>query len=356
MFQSVCFPAPAGRTTLLLLVLAIRAWRSSVALTQFAPPGTLTGNHVPSPSPADSVALRAQAPVAARARARDARGVGDARALAPTPARHRLRGGGVPEPARVLVSATRDGDGARHGVHARVRVLQRRHWAARSRRPARARAARRGDRRARSAPRRDHFGGPRRPRGRRRVHFVRCIEHIRARCPHTTIEILTPDFRHKDGAIERVAAARPDVYNHNVETVPRLYRRIRPGASFDHSVDLLRRVKRCEPATFTKSGLMVGLGEEPDEVLAVRRGAARRHFLTIGHTCAHPRHAPSALCHPRSCELQRAALARGFLLGIVFSAPRIGLPCRFRFPHCWPPARSCRTRPLISLAARERSP
>ena len=93
-------------------------------------------------------------------------------------------------------------------------------------------------------------------------HFVATIEAIREAAPGTTIEILTPDFRRKDGAIDRVAAARPDVYNHNLETVPRLYRKIRPGASYRHSLDLLARVKSLEPATFTKSGIMVGLGEE----------------------------------------------------------------------------------------------
>src|SRR5262245_838939 len=155
-------------------------------------------------------------------------------------------------------------------------------------------------------------------------HFVRCIERIRARTPGTTIEILTPDFRHKDGAIERVAAARPDVYNHNVETVPRLYRGIRPGASFAHSVDLLRRVRRCEPATFTKSGLMVGLGEGPDEVLAVMdalRGADV-DFLTIGqYLRPTPRHAPVAryVDPGEFASYREAALARGFLL--VSSSP-----------------------------------
>jgi lipoic acid synthetase len=155
-------------------------------------------------------------------------------------------------------------------------------------------------------------------------HFVSCIAAIRARCADTTIEILTPDFRHKDGAIERVAAARPDVYNHNVETVPRLYRRIRPGASFAHSVDLLRRVKRCEPAAFTKSGLMVGLGEEPDEVLAVMDAlrAADVDFLTIGqYLRPTPRHAPVAryVDPAEFTGYREAALARGFLL--VSSSP-----------------------------------
>jgi lipoic acid synthetase len=155
-------------------------------------------------------------------------------------------------------------------------------------------------------------------------HFVRCIEEIRARAPVATIEILTPDFRHKDGAIERVASARPDVYNHNVETVPRLYKRIRPGASFAHSVDLLRRVKRCAPGTFTKSGLMVGLGEEPEEVFEVMdvlRGADV-DFLTIGqYLRPTPRHAPVArYVDPAEFAGYRVeALARGFLL--VASSP-----------------------------------
>src|SRR5437773_3969202 len=157
-------------------------------------------------------------------------------------------------------------------------------------------------------------------------HFVRCIERIRARTPATTIEILTPDFRHKDGAIERVAAARPDVYNHNVETVPRLYRHIRPGASFAHSIDLLRRVKQCEPATFTKSGLMVGLGEEPDEVFEVMDAlrAADVDFLTIGqYLRPTPRHAPVAR-YVDPAEFARYpddSRARVFLL--VASSPHI---------------------------------
>jgi lipoyl synthase len=150
-------------------------------------------------------------------------------------------------------------------------------------------------------------------------HFVRCIEEIRARTPATTIEILTPDFRHKPGAIERVAAARPDVYNHNVETVPRLYRQIRPGANFAHSVELLRRVKQVEPAAFTKSGLMVGLGEELDEVLAVMDAlrAADVDFLTIGqYLRPTPRHASVAryVAPDEFAELREEAIARGFLL------------------------------------------
>ena len=150
-------------------------------------------------------------------------------------------------------------------------------------------------------------------------HFAACIAAIRAATPATTIEILTPDFRHKPGAIESVAAARPDVYNHNVETVPRLYRHIRPGASYEHSVALLASVKDVVPETFTKSGLMVGLGEKTDEVLGVMddlRGADV-DFLTIGqYLRPTPRHAEVArYVPPDEFEgFRQAAEERGFLL------------------------------------------
>ncbi|MBW2494843.1 MAG: lipoyl synthase [Deltaproteobacteria bacterium] len=114
--------------------------------------------------------------------------------------------------------------------------------------------------------------------------FVRCIREVRAAAPATTIEVLTPDFLRKPGAIERVAAAGPDVYNHNLETAPRLYRIARLGADYRHSLDLLRRAKQIAPAIFTKSGIMVGIGETPEEVLAVMddlRGA-NVDFITIG--------------------------------------------------------------------------
>jgi lipoic acid synthetase len=156
------------------------------------------------------------------------------------------------------------------------------------------------------------------------AHFVRCIEAIRHRAPGTTVEILTPDFRHKEGAIECVAAARPDVYNHNVETVPRLYRRIRPGASFENSVTLLASVKGAVPGTFTKSGLMVGLGEERDEVLAVMDALreADVDFLTIGqYLRPTPKHARVARYVPPEEfeDYREEAMARGFLL--VASSP-----------------------------------
>jgi lipoic acid synthetase len=98
-------------------------------------------------------------------------------------------------------------------------------------------------------------------------HFARTIRAIRAASPKTTIEILTPDFLRKDGALEVVVAARPDVFNHNLECVPALYLTVRPGARYFHSLRLLQRVKELDPAIFTKSGIMVGLGEERNEVL-----------------------------------------------------------------------------------------
>lgn len=115
-------------------------------------------------------------------------------------------------------------------------------------------------------------------------HFARTIRAIRAASPQTTIEILTPDFLRKDGALETVVAAKPDVYNHNVETVPRLYPTVRPGARYYHSINLLHRVKTLDPHIFTKSGLMVGLGEEKAEIYQVMDDfrSADVDFITIG--------------------------------------------------------------------------
>jgi lipoic acid synthetase len=114
--------------------------------------------------------------------------------------------------------------------------------------------------------------------------FVACIQQIRAHAADTTIEVLTPDFLHKDNALESVVDAKPDVFNHNVETVPRLYASVRKGARYAQSTGLLRRAKERDGSLFTKSGLMVGLGEEISEVHAVMddlRGADV-DFLTIG--------------------------------------------------------------------------
>ena len=116
------------------------------------------------------------------------------------------------------------------------------------------------------------------------AHFAQVIGAIRAASPGTTIEILTPDFLRKDGAIEVVMAAQPDVFNHNLETVPRLYLSIRPGARYFASLRLLQKAKEIMPSGFTKSGLMVGLGESREEIMQVMDDlrAASVDFLTIG--------------------------------------------------------------------------
>jgi lipoic acid synthetase len=115
-------------------------------------------------------------------------------------------------------------------------------------------------------------------------HFAQTIRAIRARCPKTTIEVLTPDFLRKDGAVDTVVAARPDVFNHNLETVPSNYRTVRPGARYFASMRLLQRVKELDATMFTKSGVMLGLGEERNEVLQLMDDlrVADVDFLTIG--------------------------------------------------------------------------
>lgn len=150
------------------------------------------------------------------------------------------------------------------------------------------------------------------------AHFVNVISAIRERCPNTTIEILTPDFRNKDGALERVIAAKPDVFNHNLETVPSLYASIRPGARYDHSLHLLHSVKQNDPDQITKSGIMVGLGESLDEVLTVMDDlrAADVDCLTIGqYLQPTPKHAEiKTYVRPETfAELKAAAIVKGFL-------------------------------------------
>ncbi|MEM1378148.1 MAG: lipoyl synthase [Pseudomonadota bacterium] len=115
-------------------------------------------------------------------------------------------------------------------------------------------------------------------------HFVETIHAIREHSPATTVEILTPDFLRKDGALEKVVAAKPDVFNHNLETVPSNYLTVRPGARYFHSIRLLQRVKELDPTIFTKSGIMVGLGEERNEVhqLMDDLRSADVDFITIG--------------------------------------------------------------------------
>ena len=154
--------------------------------------------------------------------------------------------------------------------------------------------------------------------------FALCIASLRELAPGTTIEVLTPDFRHKDGALEVVIGAGPDVFNHNLETVPRLYPTIRPGARYYHSLRLLERAKELDPCLFTKSGMMVGLGEEPGEINQVMDDlrSAGVDFLTIGqYLQPTPRHAAVArYVTPEEFDgFRRLGLAKGFL--VVAASP-----------------------------------
>jgi lipoyl synthase len=150
-------------------------------------------------------------------------------------------------------------------------------------------------------------------------HFAETIAAIREAAPETTIEILTPDFLRKDGALEVVVAAKPDVFNHNLETVPKLYPTIRPGARYYHSLRLLDRVKQLDPSIFTKSGIMVGLGEERIEVLQVMDDlrSAEVDFLTIGqYLQPSVKHAAvdRFVTPDEFGEYAKAARGKGFLL------------------------------------------
>jgi lipoic acid synthetase len=150
-------------------------------------------------------------------------------------------------------------------------------------------------------------------------HFAQTIAAIRRSCPSTTIEILTPDFLRKDGALEHVVAAKPDVFNHNLETVPSRYLTVRPGARYFHSIRLLQRVKEQDVTMFTKSGIMVGLGEERNEVLQLMDDlrSADVDFLTIGQYLQ-----PSRKHHPvvrfvtpdEFKSYETIAYAKGFLM------------------------------------------
>ena len=155
-------------------------------------------------------------------------------------------------------------------------------------------------------------------------HFAQCIEYIRTTAPETTIEVLTPDFRRKDGNLQIVVKARPDVFNHNIETVPRLYQKIRPGARYFHSLNLLKQVKDQDPSIFTKSGIMVGLGETTEEILQVMDDfrSADIDFMTIGqYLQPTPAHAPvDRYVTPDEFRyLERVAYTKGFLM--VSSSP-----------------------------------
>jgi lipoyl synthase len=151
------------------------------------------------------------------------------------------------------------------------------------------------------------------------AHFAAVIRAIRASCPSTTIEVLTPDFLRKDGAVETMVAARPDIFNHNLETVPSKYLTVRPGARYFGSIRLLQRVKEIDARMFTKSGIMVGLGEERDEVLQVMDDlrAADVDFLTIGQYLQPSRkhHAVMRFVPPDEFKtLTAIAYAKGFLM------------------------------------------
>ena len=151
-------------------------------------------------------------------------------------------------------------------------------------------------------------------------HFAMTIRAIRKRTPGTTIEILTPDFlKCDDSALETVVKAKPDVFNHNLETVPGLYPEVRPGARYFHSLRLLQRVKELDPSMFTKSGIMVGLGEDRQAVGQVMDDmrAADVDFLTIGQylqpTPKH--HAVDRFVHPDEFKAyEKAAYGKGFLM------------------------------------------
>jgi lipoic acid synthetase len=151
------------------------------------------------------------------------------------------------------------------------------------------------------------------------LHFAQVVRAIRAAAPRTTVEILTPDFLRKDGAAETVIDARPDVFNHNLETVPRLYLKIRPGARYFHSLRLLERVKERDPEQFTKSGLMVGLGETKEEVMQVMDDmrSAGIDFITIGQYLQPTRKhaAVDRFVPPEEFKAYEAiARAKGFLM------------------------------------------
>ncbi len=151
------------------------------------------------------------------------------------------------------------------------------------------------------------------------AHFGAVIRAVQAAAPGTTIEVLTPDFLRKEGGLESVIAAHPDVFNHNLETVPGRYLEIRPGARYFHSVRVLQRAKELDPAVFTKSGLMVGFGETREEIMQVMDDlrCANVDFLTIGqYLQPTPKHAPVArfVTPAEFEELARIGMAKGFAL------------------------------------------
>lgn len=156
------------------------------------------------------------------------------------------------------------------------------------------------------------------------MHFANCIEQVRKQSPQTTIEVLTPDFRHKDGALEVVINAKPDVFNHNLETVSRLYKDIRPKARYFHSLNILWQAKQMDKNIFTKSGIMVGIGESKEEVFQIMDDlrSANVDFMTIGqYLQPTPFHAPidRFVSKEEFEEYKEVGLRKGFLL--VASSP-----------------------------------
>ena len=155
-------------------------------------------------------------------------------------------------------------------------------------------------------------------------HFKDVVLETKKNNPNTTVEVLTPDFLRKGNVFEKVLEASPDVFNHNIETVPSLYLTVRPGSRYFASLKLLESVKKIKPNTFTKSGLMVGLGENKNEILQVMDDlkTANVDFLTIGqYLQPSPKHHPlQRYYHPHEfTELKNIALSKGFLL--VASSP-----------------------------------
>ena len=230
----------------------------------------------------------------------------------------------MPQYRRVLVQETRDHDDHGRHLHPRLRLLQCANGQARS-----TRYERTGKRRQSrvqlglrhvvitSVDRDDLDDGG-------AGHIADTIHAIRQRSPETTIEVLTPDFLRKEGALEVVVAAKPDVFNHNLECVPGHYLTVRPGARYYHSIRLLERVKELDPPMFTKSGIMVGFGETRNEVLQLMDDlrVANVDFLTIGQylqpTKKH--HRIDRFITPEEFQsYETAAYAKGFLL--VSSSP-----------------------------------
>ncbi len=251
--------------------------------------------------------------------------------------RHRVRGGRLPQYRRVLVEEARHHDDHGRHLHARLRLLQCAHRAC----PARSTRTSRRTWRSPSPSSGSSMSSSPRSTATTSPMAGRSISPRRSgrsaqRSPGTTIEILTPDFLRKDGALEMVVAAKPDVFNHNLETVPSNYLTVRPGARYFHSIRLLQRVKELDPAMFTKSGIMVGLGEERNEVLQLmddlRSGGCRfPHHRAV--SAADPQ-APSgeALRHAGGVQVLRdGGLCQGLPAGIVEPADALVAPCRRGF-------------------------